>query len=902
MAAAAKDLNNANIVPLHQRRKLAFAYTRNCIVSRDGKSEVSFKKFKNSTAVWSDIVKEMATPYRATTEREAEYSKFNKSRRLLAKATPGAFLTGVCEGGSRAKSAVNKRDVLCIDYDSKDNYHAETAWQTVRDVDQYGDMFGSELADLTYLAHTTRSHVDDSQPRFRILLPLTRTVNPEEYAFLCRFVAQMLDPDMRGFDRTTTEANRVMFFPSVSRDQEFYFFKNEGQWVDVDAILSENAVQFADLSQWPLSVEEVEVIDTFTKKEVQDPLTKEGEVGAFCRTYAIQDVLYYIIPGVYEDGDGDRFTFVGGSSANGAQIFEDKWLYSHHGTDPASGHMNNAFDLVRIHKFGHLDKEDSEAAPNRLPSYKAMVKFCREDRKVLAELFIRDEENVEGLFDALDPVTGDEDDLSDLFGEEEETSEVAPESENSRVANTETAEEPTAVYTSQAEMVRLATEIPADWKEKIASTMEVNDQGRVLRSLHTIQAIMDNSPKYRGMFMLNEFTGQVMVVRNLTDKPGVFRPTPMTDIMEINIATQIFKDYDWTGETITRSAIFDCYSAVATRYRYHPVQDYLRALTWDGVPRAETFFIRYLKSPDNAYIKDATLKWFLAAVTRVFHPGAKFDNAVVLEGPQGVGKSTLFSLLAKKQDWFTDHVDINANPREVAEALVGKWIVEMGELDAVSRATNERAKKFMSTREYTYRAAYARNTAVYKLQCVFGGSTNRSEWLTDETGNRRYWPIPSAMRYGEFIDINSARAEVDQVWAEVMHVFNTGEYTLAMSDAAADIASEYQDSRVLISEDDVVREVIEKYLNDPIDPEGDFQDEDNPGPKYRTRVSINELWTCALGNRASDRIGPSKLSAVGRIAGETPGWRLVKKKTTLVDDGTGVKRRLVFVERTNNPD
>ena len=906
MAAAMKEISDNTVVPLHTRRKLAFAYTKTCVHQRDGKHEVAFKKFKNSKASWEDIVTGMSKPARSM-ERQSEYQKWSKAQRLLSKAQAGAFLTGVCEEGSRAKGKVNKRDILCIDYDSKDAYQANVAWDAVKEIVDFGDIFGNPAADLSWIAHTTRSHVGDDSPRFRILVPLTRTVNPEEYAFLCRVVAQMLDEDMRGFDRTTTEANRVMFYPSVSKDQEYTFFENKGAWLDVDQVLDDRSDQFADLAQWPMSIEEVEVLDTFTKKEVKDPLTKEGEVGAFCRTYDIREAMEEFIPDVYEDGEGDRLTFVGGTSANGAQIFEDKWLYSHHSTDPAAGHMQNAFDLVRIHKFGDLDRQDKadDAVGTNTPSYKAMVALCRKDNRVRAELYIREDAAIEDMFDeedddveyeAAEPehteyTAANDVDISDLFGDEP------------TVTTANKLPRQKGTY-SKEQLCEMAKHPHKDWKNRIADTMEVNSQGKVLRSTHTIKAIMENSPKYRGMFVFDPFNNRLVVTRKVTDKPGTFNPEPMSDYHEVNIASEIFREYDWTGETISRNAISDCCTLVSIDHQYHPVQEYLRSLEWDGVKRAETFFVRHLKAPDNTYIKEATFKWMLAAVSRVFNPGAKFDNAIILEGHQGIGKSTLLQLLASNPEWFTDNVDMNAPPREIVETLSGKWIVEMGELDTVNRTTNERAKKFLSTQAYKARAAYAHNATEYRLQCVFTGSTNRDEYLTDDTGNRRYWPIPSSMKYGDFIDVKAAKAEVDQVWAEVMHTFASGDFTLALSRESVETSTTYQESRVLISDDDMVREAVEAYLNEPIDPDGDFQDEDNPNnePQYRQRVSILELWTRALGNRTCDRVAPAKMSALGRIAGGTPGWRLVKKKTALVDDGTGSKRRLVYVERVLGPD
>ncbi len=239
---------------------------------------------------------------------------------------------------------------------------------------------------------------------------------------------------------------------------------------------------------------------------------------------------------------------------------------------------------------------------------------------------------------------------------------------------------------------------------------------------------------------------------------------------------------EWTDADDTRTAIWmdRCYHirvssnlvaetvrVVAERHKYHPVRDYLNSLTWDGLIRLKTWLIKYLGADDGPFIRSIGQCFMIGAVSRIFSPGCKFDNVMILEGDQGIGKSTALAVLANP--WFSD-TPFDLGSKDAFLAMRGKWIIEIGELDTFSRAENSRAKQFFASRVDTYRAPYGRHTSDIPRQCVFVGTANPDQYLKDETGNRRYWPVLSHK-----VNLDRLRRDRDQLWAEAVSLLQSGE-------------------------------------------------------------------------------------------------------------------------------
>jgi predicted P-loop ATPase len=207
--------------------------------------------------------------------------------------------------------------------------------------------------------------------------------------------------------------------------------------------------------------------------------------------------------------------------------------------------------------------------------------------------------------------------------------------------------------------------------------------------------------------------------------------------------------------------------AVARERRFHPVLDYLARCRWDGELRLDLWAVRFLGAEDTPFVRTVSRRWMISAVARVTEPGCKADCALILEGPQGLLKSTALKTLA--QPWFTDEI-ADLGTKDAAMQLAGAWIVELAELDSIARGGVSRIKAFMSRTTERFRPPYGRRVVEQPRQCVFAGTVNDNEYLRDETGGRRWWPIGCSS-----IDIDGLAATRHQLWAEARDCYTAGE-------------------------------------------------------------------------------------------------------------------------------
>lgn len=245
------------------------------------------------------------------------------------------------------------------------------------------------------------------------------------------------------------------------------------------------------------------------------------------------------------------------------------------------------------------------------------------------------------------------------------------------------------------------------------------------------------------------------------------------------------------------SDLWEAIQGIARKFHYHPVRDYLSALAWDGVPRLETWLKTYLNAEGDArYLRAVGVKTLVAAVARVFVPGVKFDNVVVFEGGQGVGKSSAIKILGGK--WATDAY-IDPNNKDTINTIQGNWLIEMAEMVQAHKSEAESLKAFISKTEDRARLAFEKKAQSYPRQCIFIGTTNQDEYLQDETGNRRFWPV----KVGELMRSELVK-DRDQIWAEAVHCFKAGE-ELWLEDA---------DIRALAGEQQAVRVIGDSWTDD----------------------------------------------------------------------------------------
>ena len=352
----------------------------NNIIIAIGHSRTS-RKWKSEEMTWQDLAKRLETPM-VTNETMAEYAKMSKSDQGKQKDV-GGFVGGyIPKNGRRVRGAVKERYLITLDADSPSE-------DFLFDLDMC-------LGGKEYVLYSTHSHTAEN-PRYRIIVPVDRAMSPDEFQAVSRRMADDIGIEM--FDSSTHQAERLMYWPSCPKDAEYVYQHGEGDLVSVDAYLA-TYHDWRDTSFWPISKKESQVRLSDAHKQ-GNPLEKKGLLGAFCRCYSITEAITKFLPDVYTPTQVEgRYTYSAGSTVGGLVIYDnDTFAYSNHATDPVGGKLVNAFDLVRLHKFGDLDKDDSLKITEQ-PSYKAMIEFANEDG---AAAILLDKERMQDMdFDDID--------------------------------------------------------------------------------------------------------------------------------------------------------------------------------------------------------------------------------------------------------------------------------------------------------------------------------------------------------------------------------------------------------------------------------------------------------------------------------------------------------------------
>ena len=742
-----------------------------------------------------------------TPESQGEYKNMTKSQQDKIKDI-GGFVAGKLKNGSRKAENVESRDIITLDAD----------FAAVDFCDQL-DIFLS----CAWCVYSTHKHTPE-KPRLRLLIPLDRSATAEEYEAVARKIADNIGIDQ--FDDTTYQPHRLMYWPSTSMDGEYVFRTGKGEFLSVDSILQQYK-DWTDVSEWPVSGRTLQRKDRLLKKQ-EDPCSKNGIVGAFCRTYNVEEAMEKFLPGVYVPcAMEDRYTYAAGSTAAGAVIYDDgKFIYSNHATDPAGGVLCNAFDLVRLHKFRELDEEAAEGTPTvKLPSYLEMRELASNDAEVRMTLH-------------KEKLAGSQKDFAGI-------SIVEDEDDDSWVLE-----------------------------------MDVDGKGNYMATIHNAKMILSHDQLLKGKIRKNEFTKKYRVFGALpwnTDE----RERDWEDNDDSGLRYYIEKVYQIKG----KANIEDAWGLVANENRYHPVRDYLESLVWDGVPRVETLFIEFMGAEDNAYTRAVSRIALTAAVARIFAPGIKYDNVVVLVGPQGCGKSTILKKLGC--DWFSDTLT-TMQGKEAYEQIQGFWIIEIGELAAMKRYEVETVKQFTSKSEDSYRAAYGHHVETHKRQCVFFGTTNTYDFLKDMTGNRRFLPVdvhPEKAVKDVWNDLDAK--VVDQIWAEAVSLFRNGEKFYLWDEDIKRMAEEVQDSHL---EESPLAGAVLAFLDKKIPKNWDEIDlcakrdfirgesfvSDIKGEVYRDKVCALEIW-CELFNGERKDLSRQKSKEINDILEKTGEWIRAKK-------------------------
>ncbi len=765
-------------------------------------------RYKNQEKPWAWLKDRNRVPVR-TTETAEEYPKLPKDERDALK-DQGGFVGGWLREGIRKNGNVICRSVGALD---ADNIPAEV---------NFPALVREKLCGIEWFLYSTHRHTPEA-PRFRLVILFDREVTEEEYPAVMRQVAHDLGMDL--FDDSTYQANRMMYWASCPSNGEFVFDESSGCALPADRYLSRYD-DWRDTAQWPTSTRESEVVKRSASAQ-QDPLRKEGLVGVFCRTYfPVQEALQKFLGDKYAPtGAGGRWDYIPSESTAGVVIYDDRFVYSHHTTDPACGKLLNAFDIVRIHKFGD---------DNTKNSFRQMCAFALEQDEVKLRL---DRERQESL-DA------------DFAG----GGYHPPERKESGGSG-------------------------EDWKARL----QYNARNHNLEnSVWNLLLILNNDPDFRNI-AFNELFGRVEVVGPVPwERPDGNRfwrdadTSQVKALLDIRYATFSNRNYDVAfGKAVDDRS-------------FHPIREYLENLPeWDGKRRIEHLLQNCLQAEDTPYVRAVARKVFAAAVARIFCPGTKFDSVLVLDGVQGIGKSSLFRELAGAE-YYNETLSLTEmSDKAGAEKLQGFWFAEIGELAGMKKADIEKVKAFISTTDDTYRPSYGHTVESHPRQCVIIATVNGERgYLRDITGNRRFWIVKCRQQEQEKKFAFSAW-ERDQIWAEAVQIFRGGEQMYL----EAELRQEAEEIQRSALEEDDRQGLVEAYLEtllpekwrdmDLYERRGYFAGMNDPtrprGTIRRETVSNVEIWAECFGN---DPAAMRKQDSydISSIMLRIPGWEKTIKR------------------------
>lgn len=739
--------------------------------------------WSNKTMSFEDICDRLKTPI-STTETAEEYARLPKSKRDEIK-DKGGFVGGHLKDNLRKAGNVVCRSLWTPDLDNATPEFVAAL---------------KERLNFKCVVYSTHSHTPQS-PRLRIVAPFARDVSSDEFTAISRFMASEIGIGM--FDECSFIPNQLMYWPTCPSNGEYVCEVFEGDALEPDAILSEHP-NWRDCSLLPTTSRESKAGEPKGKVQ-EDPLSKKGIVGAFCRTYCITNAMETFLSEIYAPSAMEgRYDYIAGESTAGVVVYEDKWAYSHHATDPACGMLLNAFDLVRVHRFGNGDANKS---------FSQMSSFALEDEKV--KLLLTQERMTE--------------------------------------ANNEFQE-------GEAWMKQLKY-----------------GKGAILEnSVWNLALILQNDPDFAG-FAFNELAGRVQITGRLPwDRPEGNLFWREADTAQIKaLIDSRYLPFSTRNHDVA-------FAKVADDRHFHPIRDYLAALPdWDGKKRVESLFIDYLKADDTEYVRTVTRKAFAAMVARIYRPGVKFDSVPVLDGEQGIGKSTIVKDLVSPE-YYSESLSLtDMDDKSGAEKLQGFWVVEIGELAGMKKADIEKVKAFLSTADDKYRPSYGKTVESHPRQCVIIATVNGERgYLRDITGNRRFWIIKlHQQKQRKKWDFDKSFR--DQFWAEAKAICESGE-KLYLEGEILDVAETAQreamevDERIGMVEEYLAILLPEDWETKDLYERRNFLDSSSAitsekGSAVRASVSNAELW-CECFGRSLQDLKPTDSYAIAALMAQIPGW------------------------------
>jgi putative DNA primase/helicase len=597
------------------------------------------KTWKNEVVTWEEFKRWCASP---GNQKEA-----------------GNYVFGRLNGTRRSKRTIEARSALTLDVDFP----------------QAGFLTDVMMLPFNLVWHTTYSSLPE-QPRYRLIVPLDREVNPHEYEACVIAVMDMLGTEQ--FDLGSTQAERYMFKPAAQKP-DFY------SWGEV-----EGSIATAD----DLIVKADAVITDYTpptpSRKKRDPFQIEGVIGAFNRVYEDLDELIGDFDLPYEK-DGEKWRLKGSLGVAGMGPVPERpglW-YSFHSTDPAFMQTCSAFDLVRIHLFGEMDEDAKPQTPvNKLPSHARMFEEV-------------------------------------MNGDPDISAKVVTESFAADFGGPDTAAPPASTPAPQTTPSGPTTAPSrADWRAGLA----LSQAGAVRDTLDNWDLIIKNDPIFVSLAH-NEVTYATEPQADLPWRPvtrtnAVWQPAIDGPQLALHLERTVrLKVPQYRIDAMVHRAAF--------ARRIDPVADYLKSLVWDGRPRVETCLPGVSV---NDFTRLAARKSLVAAAARALEPGIKWDHSLILFGSEGLGKSLWIERMSK--GWTAELGDLKA--KDTLQIVARTWIAVADEGHSLKKADSGTMKAFMTRQNDVYRAPYEALPTEHPRRCVVWGSTNEETFLRREAGNRRF--------------------------------------------------------------------------------------------------------------------------------------------------------------------
>jgi predicted P-loop ATPase len=374
----------------------------------------------------------------------------------------------------------------------------------------------------------------------------------------------------------------------------------------------------------------------------------------------------------------------------------------------------------------------------------------------------------------------------------------------------------------------------------------ISENGKPLPIVTNALVGLRRDPGLRDAFAFDDMQRTVMLMHTIGDSLVPFECRPVAD----NDITTVTEFLQKAGlNRIARDTVRDAVNARARENEFHPVRDWLQSLVWDGQKRANIWMTTKLGAELTPYTQAIGQMFLISLVARIFDPGCKVDYMPVLEGPQGGTKSAACAVLGG--GYFSDGLPEIGDGKDVSQHLRGKWVIEIGEMHAMSRAESAQLKAFITRQVERYRPSYGRYEVVEPRQCVFIGTTNKGAYLRDETGGRRFWPV----KVGD-IDISGLAEDRDQLFAEAVHLYHEGAAWWPDPSFENQHIKPEQESRY---ESDCWEDLIESYLANA------------------TKVTVGQVAKEALFFDTAAKIGTADQRRITAIM-DRIGWRREQKK------------------------